>query len=161
MKRIVWLKVGDTRLHLVKLAGSFLVVTFMLKVMQAAYNVFLTADKIQAAEMNGNLATTFFGWTMSSGQNIIQMLNCAGPICPLPLSLQDKIGIMLAPTADFLLWIGLLVISIMLYQAGKVMFPIEEYETTLPEHHRAAIVEAVRAHRAKLAREMAAKKQRR
>jgi hypothetical protein len=71
--------------------------------------------------------------------------------------MQDLIGVLLNPTADFMLWLGLLVFALMLYQAGKFVFPVEEDTQTVPERHRQAIVEAVRAHREKLAREAAAK----
>lgn len=149
MRRVVWFKFGDTKLHLLKLAGSFLIVTFMLKVMQAAYLIFLTMEKVKAAEVNPNLIPQFFGWTMNA---------TAYPSSPAPFVLQDIIGVLLGPTADFMLWLGLLVVALMIYQAGKFMFPVEEYEQRLPEHHRRAIVEAVRAHHAKLARQAAAVK---
>lgn len=151
MRRIMWFNLGDTKLHLLKLAGSFLIVTFMLKVMQAAYVIFLTMEKVKAAEVNPTLIPQLFGWTMGA---------TAYPSSPAPFMMQDIIGVLLSPTADFMLWLGLLVVSLMVYQAGKLMFPIEEYEQKLPEHHRRAIVEAVRAHREKIARE-AAKKGRR
>ncbi|MFA5246687.1 MAG: hypothetical protein WC408_02220 [Candidatus Micrarchaeia archaeon] len=148
MRKMMWFKIGDTRFHLLKLAGSFLIVTFMLKVMQAAYNVFLTMEKINAAEVNPTLIPQFFGWTMSA---------TAYPSTPVAFTLQDIIGVLLTPTADFMLWLGMLVVALMVYQAGKFVFPIEEYERSIPENHKAAIVEAVRAHREKLAREAAAK----
>jgi len=148
MRKMMWFKIGDTRFHLLKLAGSFLIVTFMLKVMQAAYNVFLTMEKINAAEVNPTLIPQFFGWTMSA---------TAYPSTPAAFTLQDIIGVLLTPTADFMLWLGMLVVALMVYQAGKFVFPIEEYERSIPENHKAAIVEAVRAHREKLAREAAAK----
>jgi hypothetical protein len=146
---MLWFKLGDTKFHLLKLAGSFLIVTFMLKVMQAAYNIFLTMQKVRAAEVNPSLIPQFFGWTMSA---------TAYPSSPTPFSLQDLIGVLLSPTADFMLWLGLLVIALMIYQAGKFVFPVEECEQPIPEHHRQAIVEAVRAHREKIAREQAAAK---
>lgn len=148
MRRMMWFKVGDTKFHLLKLAGSFLIVTFMLKVMQAAYNIFLTMEKVRAAEVNPALISQFFGWTMSA---------TAYPSSPAAFSAQDLIGVLLTPTADFMLWLGFLVIALMVYQAGKFVFPVEEYERAVPEHHRQAIVEAVRAHREKLAREAAAR----
>ncbi len=149
MRRMLWFKIGDTKLHLLKLAGSFLIVTFMLKVMQAAYNIFLTMEKVRAAEVNPTLIPQFFGWTMSA---------TAYPSSPTAFSLQDIIGVLLTPTADFMLWLGFLVIALMVYQAGKFVFPIEEYEHNVPERHKQAIIEAVRAHREKLAREAAAAK---
>jgi hypothetical protein len=149
MRRMMWFKLGDTKFHLLKLAGSFLIVTFMLKVMQAAYNIFLTMEKVKAAEVNPDLIPQFFGWTMNATPY---------PSSPVPFSLQDIIGVLLNPTADFMMWLGFLVIALMVYQAGKFVFPIEEYEHNLPEHHKQAIVEAVRAHREKIAREQAAAK---
>jgi hypothetical protein len=148
MRRMLWFKLGDTKFHLLKLAGSFFIVTFLLKVMQSAYNIFLTMEKIKAAEVNPALISQFFGWTMTATPY---------PSNPMPFSLQDIIGVLLNPTADFMMWIGFLVLALMLYQAGKFVFPVEESEHTLPEHHRQAIVEAVRAHREKLAREAEAK----
>ena len=144
MRRIIWFKVGDTRLHLLKLAGAFLIVTFSLKVMEGAYQIFLTMEKIRAAEVNPALIPQFFGWTMGATPY---------PSNPAGFMLQDLIGILMNPTANFMFWLGLLVVSLMVYQAGKFMFPVEEYTEPLPEHHRQALVDAVRAHHAKLARE--------
>jgi len=147
MRRMLWFKIGDTKFHLLKLAGSFLIVTFMLKVMQAAYNIFLTMEKVRAAEVNPTLIPQFFGWTMGA---------TAYPSSPAAFSMQDLVGVLLTPTADFMLWLGFLVIALMVYQAGKFVFPVEEYEHAIPQHHKQAIIAAVRAHREKLAREAAA-----
>jgi hypothetical protein len=144
MHRIIWFKVGDTRLHLLKLAGAFLIVTFALKVMEGAYQIFLTMEKIKAAEVNPALIPQFFGWAMGATPY---------PSNPSQFMLQDLIGVMMGPTATFMFWLGLLVVSLMVYQYGKIMFPVEEYAEQLPAHHRRAIVEAVRAHHARLARE--------
>lgn len=152
MRRIVWLKVGDTKLHLIKLAGSFLIVTFMLKVMEAAYHIFLTVDKIaKVSALTTDRIPEYFGWTMSS---------TVYPGAPMLFSAQDIVGKLLGQSAEFMFWLGMLVVALMVYQAGKFYLPIEEYEQVLPEHHRRAIVEAVRAHRAKLEREATARRRR-
>ncbi|MFA4946783.1 MAG: hypothetical protein WC607_04590 [Candidatus Micrarchaeia archaeon] len=129
MHRILWFKIGGRRMHLLKLAGSFFVLASVLKVAEAAYNIFLVVDKINMARMRPDLIGQLFGWAMGS---------------PYSFSGEDMLGVLLGPVASFLFWLGMAVVALMVYQSGKVVFPIEEYETKVADHHRALIEKAVR-----------------
>jgi len=37
----------------------------------------------------------------------------------------------------------------MVYQSGKIILPIEEYEQTISEHHKQLIAKAIAAHKKK------------
>jgi hypothetical protein len=142
MHKVIWLKVGGKRLHLLKLAGAFFVIAAVLMVASASYNVFLTVDKINyvrslqtvnslddaALQQRAYEIQQLFGWTT------------AGPFL---LSFEDVIGILLAPVAGFLFWLGLAVVSLMVYQSGNVILPVEEWEDKVQEHHRELIRKAV------------------
>ena len=124
MHRIFWLSVSGKRMHLLKLAGAFFVLFSVLMVAHAAYQVFLSVDKINTATLNPKMSEQLFGWSLSSGRN--------------EFSSEDALGILLAPIAWFMFWLGIAVVSLIVYQSGKVIFPIEEYEQTLGERHRQA-----------------------
>ena len=48
---------------------------------------------------------------------------------------EDFIGVLLGPIANLMFWLGLLCIAAMVYNSGKVFFPIEEYEANVPAQH--------------------------
>ncbi|MEM4255571.1 MAG: hypothetical protein QXR53_04575 [Candidatus Norongarragalinales archaeon] len=130
MHRIFWLSISGKRMHLLKLAGAFFVLFSVLMVANAAYNVFVTVDKINTATLNPKLSEQLFGWALSAGRS--------------EFSSEDALGILLAPIAWFMFWLGLAVMSLIVYQSGKVIVPIEEYEQTLGERHRQAFQSMVR-----------------
>src|SRR3989344_5294078 len=109
MHRIFWLSISGKRMHLLKLAGAFFVLFSILMVAHAAYNVFVTVDKINTATLNPQLSEQLFGWALSAGRN--------------EFSSEDALGIMLAPIAWFMFWLGIAVVSLIVYQSGKVVFP--------------------------------------
>lgn len=111
-----------------KLAGAFFVLASVLKVAEAAYNIFLVVDKINAAIMQPELIQQLFGWAMGA---------------PYVFGGEDILGVLLSPIAGFLFWLGIAVIAVMIYQSGKIVFPIEEYETKVDDHHRGLIQKAV------------------
>lgn len=131
MHRVIWLKLGGRRFHLLKLAGSFFVFAFVLKALEAAYQVFLTVDKATLASGNPSLIVPLFGW---------------GVHAPAAFTAEDVIGVLLGPVASFLFWLALAVVALMIYQSGKIVFPIEEYEQRVAEHHRNLIFHARAAH---------------
>ncbi len=129
MHRILWFKIGGRRMHLLKLAGAFFVLASVLKVAEAAYGIFVVVDKINTALMRPELIQQLFGWAIGA---------------PYVFSGEDILGVLLGPIASFLFWLGIAVLAVMVYQAGKVIFPVEEYESRVSEHHRALIEKAVR-----------------
>ncbi len=124
MHRVFWLTVSGRRMHLLKLAGAFFVLFSVLMVANAAYGVFVTVDKVNAATLNPKLSEQLFGWALSAGRN--------------DFSSEDALGIILAPIAWFMFWLGIAVVSLIVYQSGKLVVPIEEYDQALGERHRKA-----------------------
>lgn len=131
IKRIIWLKVGGKRFHLLKLAGSFFVFASVLMVAQAAYQIFVTANKAIYAQVNPALIPALFGWSIGAAPGGGAFLT------------EDILGVLLGPVAVFLFWLGIAVASIMVYNSGKVLIPIEEEEEQIREHHKRLIQKAL------------------
>ncbi len=131
MYRVFWLKVGGRRFHLLKLAGAFFMFAFILQAFSAAYDVFVTANKAIFATLRPDQISTLFGWSLGA---------------PYHFTSEDVVGVLLGPLAAFLFWLGLAVVAMMVYQSGKVVFPLEEYEQKISEHHRNLIMKAKEAH---------------
>ncbi|MFH1199886.1 MAG: hypothetical protein V1708_02355, partial [Candidatus Micrarchaeota archaeon] len=127
MYRVLWFKIGGQRIHLLKLSGAFLISAGLLKVAEASYNIFITANKIVYAQLNPALIPQLFGWAISA---------------PYEFSNQDIVGVMMGPLASFVFWLGIATVALMLYQSGKIVFPIEEYEQKISSHHRELIRKA-------------------
>jgi len=139
MHRIIWLKIGGKRLHLVKLAGAFFITAAVLMVAEAAYNIFVTVQKATYAYLNPALIPQLFGWAIGANPSSL-----GGSF-----TTQDVLGVLLGPIAAFLFWLGVLMVAIMVYQSGKVVLPIEEYEQNISEHHRQLIAKAITARKKK------------
>jgi hypothetical protein len=127
MHKMFWLTMGQQRLHVLKLAGSFFIAGCLLKVMQSSYEIFLTVQKALTAQANPNFIISLFGWAMGPSY---------GRWIPT-FTTEDFIGVLLGPLANFMFWMGLLAIAAMVYNSGKVFFPIEEYETNVGSHPQA------------------------
>ncbi len=128
--RIIWLKIGGKRFHLLKLAGAFFVFAAVLKVAEAAYQIFVSANKAVYAQIDPTLIPHLFGWAMGAQPSGGAFLT------------EDVVGVLLGPIATFLFWLGIAVVAIMIYNSGKVVLPIEEYDQ-LMEKHRVMIKRAV------------------
>lgn len=114
MHRIVWLRYGNRRIHMLKLVGSFFILASILKVFESVYNIVLVMNKAILAQVSSAQATQLFGGCV----------NCTGPIGP-GFSGEDLLGVMLGPIAALLFWLAVVAIGIMIYQSGKVFMPIE------------------------------------
>ena len=121
-------------MHLLKLAGSFFALASVLKVAEASYKIFITVDKVNYATARPELISQLFGWAMGA---------------PYVFSKEDVLGVLLGPIAEFLFWLGIAVIALLVYQSGKIIFPIEEYEQKISTHHRELIRRAVAHHKQK------------
>lgn len=133
--RIVWLKIGGKRFHLLKLAGAFFVFASVLKVAEAAYQIFVTANKAVYAQIDPTLIPSLFGWAMGAQPSGGAFLT------------EDLVGVLLGPIAVFLFWLGIAVVAVMVYQSGKVVLPVEEFEQVIGEKHRSMIRKAIEAHK--------------
>jgi len=129
MHKMLWLKIGGKRFHMLKLAGAFFVFASVLKVAESAYNIFLIVDKVNTALMRPELTEQLFGWAIGA---------------PYVFSNEDVLGVLLGPIAGFLFWLGIAVLALVIYQSGKVILPIEEYEQRVSDHHRRLIERAVK-----------------
>lgn len=131
MHRVLWFRVGGRRFHLLRLAGSFFVFAFVLKALEAAYQIFVTVNKAIYATAKPELIGQLFGWSIAA---------------PYSFSSEDLLGVLLGPVANFLFWLGLSVIAMIVYQSGKVIVPIEEWAQDVNEHSRHMIHKAREAH---------------
>lgn len=133
MHKMFWLTVGQQRLHVLKLAGSFFIAGCLLKVMESSYQIFLTVQKAIIAQSNPNFIVSLFGWAMGPSY---------GHWIPT-FTTEDFIGVLLGPIATLMFWMGILCIAAMIYNSGKVFFPVEEYESNMPAHpHRDKMIQA-------------------
>jgi hypothetical protein len=136
MRRIMWFKIGGQTLHLLKLLGVFILAASLLKVGDASYNIFLTASKAEAAQYNPDKIAYLFGWSIGGASPEGKMFE-----------FQDYVGVMMGPLANFFFWLGAATLGLMVYQSGKIIFPVEEYEQKVSEHHRNLIRKVVEAHK--------------
>ncbi len=134
----MWFRVGGQTLHLLKLFGIFLLAAALLKVGESSYDIFLTASKAEAAQYNPDKIAYLFGWSVGGTSPEAK-----------EFEFQDYVGVMMAPLANFFFWLGVATFALMLYQSGKIIFPIEEFEQRVSEHHRHLIKRAVDAHKRK------------
>jgi len=137
LHKVVWLKIGGKRLHLLKVAGAFFVFAAVMKLAQSLYDIFVTVEKARAALLRPELVPQLFGWSIDSNALIYSF------------SYEDFLGVMLGPVAVFLFWFGMAVVALMIYNAGKIIVPLEEFDERVAEHHRSLIQKAVDHHRKK------------
>jgi len=130
MHRVIWFGIGGRRIHLLKLVGSFLLLWAVLKVAESAYQIFVTIQKSIYAQLRPELIPQLFGWSIAA---------------PYSFSSEDMLGVILGPVAGFVFWLAVALVALMIYQSGRVVFPIEEYEQNVREHHRRLIEKAVAA----------------
>ena len=131
LRKVLWLKVGDRKLHLLKAAGAFFVFASLMKLAEALYVIFVTVEKARAAAVRPELVSQLFGWSIQSNAVVSSF------------TLEDGVGVLLGPMASFMFWFGLTIIALMVYQSGKVVLPIEEFEQKISEHHKGLIAKAV------------------
>ena len=115
-------------MHLLKLSGAFFVLASILKVAESAYNIFVVVNKANMAFMRPELISTLFGWAIGA---------------PYNFSGEDILGVLLGPISSFLFWLGVSLVALMVYQSGKIVFPVEEFEQKVSAHHRKLIEAAV------------------
>ena len=137
LHKVVWLKIGGKRLHLLKVAGAFFVFAAVMKLAQSLYDIFVTVEKARAALLRPELVPQLFGWSIDSNALVYSF------------SYEDFLGVMLGPVAVFLFWFGMAVVALMIYNAGKIIVPLEEFDERVAEHHRSLIQKAVDHHRKK------------
>ncbi|MBI4360253.1 hypothetical protein HY572_00590 [Candidatus Micrarchaeota archaeon] len=138
LHRVMWLKIGGRRLHLLKTAGAFFVFASVLKLAESLYQLFVQVEKARAALIDPTLVPQLFGWSIDSSFGGFYTF-----------TYEDFLGVMLGPAATFLFWFGVAVVAVMVYQSGKVIVPLEEYDQRIVEHHKTLIQKAVEHHKKK------------
>lgn len=123
LRKVFWLRFAGRQLHLLKAAGAFFIFAAVLKLANSLYELL---NQVSVAKV-----LLERGWFM--GEHSIVM----------PFANEDFLGLLLSPVAVFLFWVGITFVALMIYQSGKVVFPIGEYDQKIAEHHRTLIEKAV------------------
>ncbi len=131
MHRVLWFRIGGKTLHTLKLIGAFLIIGTFLKLAEATYNLFVIVEKVKWAALRPEFIPQLFGWAITA---------------PYAFTTQDVIGVLSGPFADICFWVVGVLVAIMIYKAGNVVFPVEEYGRILEEKKRRLIQHAIRFH---------------
>jgi len=124
MHRIVIMRIGGKKLHLLKLAGAFLVFWAALMLLSSVYQMFWVAQIVQSANA-GNYETITLNL---NGMTVTE------PIRPGDGNMQA--GLLLPPIASIMFWSALLLLGGMVYKTGGVILPVEEQTVRLPERQK-------------------------
>ncbi len=110
MKRVILLKIGKTRLHLLKMVGLLVIIGSAFGFLSSVSDILVVLKQASLASTSTNAALTFF----KLPQNMIT---------------PDVIlGRTMEPIAGMMLWLGLLLIGAILYKLEGALLPIEEVE---------------------------------
>jgi len=121
MKRIVWWKIRSEKIRMFKLIGAFLMSAAVLMVFSSLYHIILVVDKARMATNSCETSMALFGWSRG---------------CPEQGFIwEDIVGVLLGPTAEFLFWLAIVIVGMMVYQTGQFTIPIEEHEIVPSEIH--------------------------
>ncbi len=124
MHRIMIMKIGGARLHLLKLTGAFIVFWAALMLLSSVYQMFWVAQVIQSANA-GNYESV--------------VLNLNGMMVTKPLLPGDgntQAGLLLPPIASVMFWSALLLLGGMVYKAGGIILPIDESMTDVSDRQK-------------------------
>jgi len=108
MHRIILLKIGGKRLHLVKVVGALLVCGACLGVLDSIAALFRIVKQVELSQVNPQLAVSVFGLTAEA------------------LTSDVVLGFFMLPTAVFMIWLAVFVVGAMVYRSGGIILPIEE-----------------------------------
>ena len=108
MHRIILLRVGGQKLHLLKMVGAFVVVGSALGVLGSISTMFRLVKQIGLAQLNPQLAVQTFGLTSET------------------LTGDVALGLFMNPSAWFMFWLAFFIVGAMIYRSGNVIVPIEE-----------------------------------
>jgi hypothetical protein len=119
MHRIVLLRIGGKKLHLLKLVGSFTLFGAALGSLDALSQVFLRAEQISIAQANPEFAINVLGITTA------RLVGERGT--------GFILGFLMQPLAAFMFWLALFLVGAMVYRTGGFIVPIEEDIETVQE----------------------------
>lgn len=108
MHRVILLRVGGKKLHLLKMTGALVVVGAALGVLGTISSMFKMVKQLELAQANPQLALQVFGLTTEA------------------LTSDLMLGLFMEPSAWFMFWLALFIIGAMIYRSGSIVVPIEE-----------------------------------
>ncbi len=108
MHRVILLKIGGAKVHLVKIVGALLVFGGGLGVLDSIAILFRILKQVEIASTNPALAESVFGLTQSA------------------LTSDIILGYLMGPMALFMVWLAVFVVGAMVYRSGNIILPIEE-----------------------------------
>ncbi len=120
MHRIMIMRIGGRKLHLLKLAGAFIVFWAALMLLSSVYQMFWVAQIVQSANA-GNYESV--------------MLDLNGMLVSKPIVAGDgsmQAGLLLPPIASVMFWAVILLLGGMVYKTGGIILPIDEEIKDIP-----------------------------
>lgn len=95
------------------LIGDFLMAAAILMVFSSLYHIVLNVDRARMATNSCETSMELFGWSRG---------------CPEQGFIwEDIIGVLLQPTAEFMVWLAVVIVGMMMKQTGELSIPIEEH----------------------------------
>ncbi len=137
MRNIMVVRVGSRYLVVPKLVGATLVLIAIIMLVVATADIVLTWDRIKAVESCVYVAKAAGNGEGDSLAALTQLQTCAilGRQAGVQIRLdgkavpdEEKWNAMLPKVAAWLGWVLLLVIALLIYQSGRLVFPIEVEE---------------------------------
>ena len=108
MHRVILLRIGGKKLHLLKMTGALVVVGAALGVLGTVSSMFRIIKQLELAQSSTELAIQVFG------------------LLPSALSGDLMLGYFMIPSAWFMFWLALFIAGAILYRSGSIILPIEE-----------------------------------
>jgi hypothetical protein len=106
MHRIIFLRLGSRKLHLLKLIGACIFFASALLFLHHVYRMSNTADVM-----------------LELARNSVQA-EAAG--YPGGVGVSDILGVLMEPAAQALIWLAVFIAGFVVYQAGNFIIPVEE-----------------------------------
>lgn len=108
MHRVMLLRIGGQKLHLLKMVGALILTGAALGVLGTIAELFKIIKQFGLAQTNPPLAMHVFGMTQEA------------------LTGDVMLGFFMMPSAWFMLWLALFIVGAMIYRSGSLVLPIEE-----------------------------------
>ena len=108
MHRVIFLRIGGKRLHLLKMVGSLVLVGAAMGVLGTIAGLFRLIKQLELAQTNAQVAMQIFG------------------LMPEALTSDIMLGFFMEPSAGFMFWLALFIVGAMIYRSGSIVIPIDE-----------------------------------
>ncbi len=108
MKRLVMVKLGRRKVHLMKTLGILISTGSLLFVLSSLSQLFLRVKQIESALSDNSIAMQLLGIPAKN------------------ISPDLIVGYFLEPIGWVVLWLAVLVIGVLIYRSGEIIIPIEE-----------------------------------